>query len=110
MSPDGYNAMVRMYPFLETVSAQGFTRSKTAAAFQDFRFVESCICFTLTRPDQATIRVFDLKGGLVADLTANVRRLHAGPVRLPLSLRGGMYMCAFDNGKTSGTRNIAVIR
>jgi hypothetical protein len=56
------------------------------------------------------LKVFNLKGSLVADLTANVRSLHAGPVRMPLALTGGMYVCAFDNGKISGTRNIAVIR
>jgi hypothetical protein len=110
MSPDGYNAKVRMYPFNETVAAQGVARAKTAPALQDFRVIANSICFTLVNPDLSALKVFDLKGGLVADLTANVRKLPAGPVRLPLSLRGGMYVCAFDNGKTIGTKNVAVMR
>ena len=110
MSPDGYNAMVRMYPFLETVSAQGVVRAQTTPGLQDFLFIANSICFTLVNPELSVLKVFNLKGSLVADLTANVRSLHAGPVRMPLALTGGMYVCAFDNGKISGTRNIAVIR
>jgi len=47
MSPDGYNAKVRMYPFNETVSAQDAPRAKTAPALQDFRAIANSVCFTL---------------------------------------------------------------
>jgi hypothetical protein len=110
MSPDGYNAAVRMYPFLKTVSTQGADRTRTAFTAQDFRIIGNTVCMTLANPELSTLKVFNLKGCRVLDLTALIRYRQAGPVRLPLSLPGGMYVCAFDNGRTSGVKNVGVIR
>jgi hypothetical protein len=110
MSPDGYNAMVRMYPFLETTASRDIGHAQTTSALHEVRIVTGAVCLTLVKPKNASLKVFNLKGGLISDLTPQLRSLNAGTVRLPLMLRPGAYAIAFDDGRTSMIRNIAVVK
>jgi len=76
----------------------------------EVRIVTGAVCLTLVKPKNASLKVFNLKGGLISDLTPQLRSLNAGTVRLPLMLRPGAYAIAFDDGRTSMIRNIAVVK
>jgi hypothetical protein len=109
MSPDGYNAMVRMYPFSEPVATLTAARARTSAAGA-FGVDRATLYFTLANPSGASLKVFSPDGRLVVDLTPLLRAQKAGQVRLPLPLQAGMYVCSFDNGTTNCMRNFAIVR
>jgi beta-glucanase (GH16 family) len=67
--------------------------------------------FALVNPSSAQLKVFDLKGQLVADYTGKVRMMQAGDnalKALPLALSSNVYVVRlYDNGKCQSKRFMA---
>ncbi|MGB7566425.1 MAG: glycoside hydrolase family 88 protein [Chitinivibrionales bacterium] len=79
--------------------------SASTVSMQNFapllRSTASGISFFLARPMQATLRIFDIKGALIADRTGMVRQLQPGGGSLTwesLGISGRSFVVSFNDG------------
>ena len=100
----GYNTAVKMYPVNETVAARLTSNSAIAGNDLFIRASSSGISFTNIRSSTASLRVYRLNGSLLADLSAAVHAMKAGPAFIPYSRIGcasGAYLFELKSvGKT----------
>jgi hypothetical protein len=107
MSPDGYNAAVRMYPFNEAVSARQEPRSLPIAD-ANFGVLNGVARFSLVNPSASSLTIFGLDGRLIADATPTLRALRAGEAQVALHLTNGAYVMKFDNGNGGIIKTVMV--
>ena len=118
MSPDaiggypGYQMSLRMFPFKDgeqpTTGVQAPRAKDHAAAASGIRMVKNVAHFSLVKPQTSTLKVFGLDGKLIADETAALHALHAGPAQLSLPLINGAYVMQFDNGQGATVKTLMV--
>ena len=111
MSGDGYNMSVRMYPTDKVVPA--ISVSPNGKAGQELRIAGSRVAFTLVKPGFSSLRIYSLKGLLVADFSSDLRRMSAGPASIPVErihAVGGAYAVVFNNGESRQKTSIVLTR
>jgi hypothetical protein len=111
MSPTGYNAMVRMYPFNETVGTQPSSRLQIASHAAHFKISRTGITFTLANPQHSSLMLYSLDGKLAFNFTSTIQHMGRGPVCLPLSSLGnsaGIYIAKLNNGGSTLTDRIVI--
>ena len=113
MGGDGYNMAVRMYPTDRTVSVSDAHRAVAGSTALSLQITGTGVQFVLDNPLRASLKIFTLKGSLVADLSKRVRAMASGAGMIPfadLGCRSGTYMLELDNGQNSAARSMVMVR
>jgi hypothetical protein len=109
MSPDGYNAAVRMYPYLETVGTQLSGHIQGVKTASGIRIRKNGISFFLFAPSRSSLIMYSCNGKLIGDFSPLVRAMKSGNAFVPfssLSGAGGIFIIKLDNGKSIITDRI----
>jgi hypothetical protein len=97
---------VKMYTFDSTKIASGSTPIKTgferrAPKESGFNLLSNGLSFTLAHSASSSLKVFDIQGRMVADLTPGVRRMHTGVNSVEyksMGLARGAYIARLFDG------------
>ena len=86
---------------------------QTAKRARALRVSGSRVVFSLVKPALSSLRIYSLKGSLVADFSSDLRRMSAGPASLPVErihAVGGAYAVVFNNGESLQKTSIVLTR
>jgi hypothetical protein len=109
---------VKMYTFDSTKIASGVTPVKTgferrAPKETGFNLLVSGLSFTLASPALSTLRIYNVEGRMVSDLTSSVWRMHAGVNAVQyksVGLTRGMYIARLFDGAQNYSQSFVVQR
>jgi BNR repeat-containing family member len=109
---------VKMYTFDSTKISSGGTPIKTsferrAPKEAGFNLLVSGPSFTLVSPASSTLRIYNLEGRMVSDLTFSVRRMQAGVNAVQyksVGLTRGMYIARLFDGAQNYSQSFVVER
>jgi BNR repeat-containing family member len=109
---------VKMYTFDSTKIASGVTPVKSwferrAPKETGFNLLVSGLSFTLASPSSSTLRIYNIEGRMVSDLTSSVRRMQAGVNAVQYKLVGltrGMYIARLFDGAQNYSQSFVVQR
>ncbi len=109
---------VKMYTFDSTKIASGMTPIKSgferrAPKETGFNLLASGLSFTLATPASSTLRIYNIEGRMVSDLTSSVRRMQAGVNAMQyktVGLARGMYIARLFDGAQNYSQSFVVQR
>jgi|WetSurMetagenome_2_1015567.scaffolds.fasta_scaffold00045_15 hypothetical protein len=111
-----FNMDVKMYTFDSTKIADGVTPIKSgferrAPKESGINLLAKGLSFTLVSPASSKLAIFNARGRLIADLSADVRRMNAGVNTIQykaLGLSHGAYIARLFDGRKNYTQNCIV--
>jgi hypothetical protein len=108
MSPDGYNAACRMYPFNETVSTRPDLRTVSGDQKVGLSVENGIIRLALVKPSTSTLKLFGIDGRQIADLTSAIRTMTAGQAKVALRVPNGAYVVRLTDGTRSFVKTVMI--